>query len=188
MRRMILQGLVLAFLATLLPALSMNAAAQEATSEKSEKEAKPAPATKPVAVFRLDYTIREMEDGKVLNSRKYTLMTKEGNDWARSRVGSRVALPTGKEDSQLMWQDVGMNIDCRVHEQGETVLVDSRVDSSSIAPRELGPGANPNPVIRHVSSDDTGAVSLGKPTIIGSMDDVTSNHRFEIEVTVTQVK
>jgi len=27
-----------------------------------------------------------------------------------------------------------------------------------------------------------------KPTVIGSMDDVASNHRYEIEVTATKVK
>jgi hypothetical protein len=190
MRRMILQGVVLTFMAALFLAPSINAAAQQASTEKGEKEVKEmkqAAATKPVvAVYRVDYTIREMEDGKVLNSRKYTLMAKEGGDWARSRVGSRVSVPTGKETFQV--QNVGMNIDCAVHEQGETILLDSRIESSNLAPPGAGESTDSNPILRQVSSNVTAAVSLGKPAIIASLDDVTSNHRFEIEVTVTKVK
>jgi len=185
MRRMILPGLVLAFLGTLIPALSISAAGQEASSEKSEKEAKSAPATKPVAVYRVDYAIRELEDGKVLNTRKYMLMT-ESQGWARSRVGSRVPILGGEKG--VNYQDVGMNIDCRVRERDDMILLDTNVETSSVVPKEESRAADLAPVFRRLSSNVTAAVSLGKPSIIGSMDDVTSNHRFEIEVTVTQVK
>jgi len=185
MRRMILQGLVLAFLVTLFPALSMKAAAQEASSEKSEKEGKVAAVAKPVAVYRVDFTMREMEDGKVLNTRKYMLMT-DSQGWAKSRVGSRVPISTGNE---VTYQDVGINIDCRVRDRDDAILLDTSIESSSVVPPEQAPGSSAlRPVFRRVSSNVTGAVALGKPTIIGSMDDVTSSHRFEIEATVTQVK
>jgi hypothetical protein len=183
---MILQGLVLTFMVTLIPALSINAAAQEATAQKSEKEGKLATAKPaPVYVYRLDYTIREMENGKVLNSRKYMLMAESG-DWARSRVGNRVPNPSGEKEAP--YREVGMNIDCRVREQGEEILLDSRIGLSSVVPREPGATLNPSPFFRSVNSEVTAAVSLGKPTIIGAMDDVTTNQRFEIEVTVTKVK
>jgi hypothetical protein len=144
-------------------------------------------ATKPVAVYRVDYTIREMEDGKVLNSRKYMLMA-ESNGWARSRVGNRVPISMGEKG--VTYENVGMNIDCQVRERDDVILLHTSIESSSVVPREqaLVPSAGGNPVFRRVSSDVTAAVSMGKPTVIGSMDDVTSNRRFEIEATVTKVK
>jgi hypothetical protein len=70
------------------------------------------------------------------------------------------------------------------------MLLESYIESSSVVPREqaLVPSAGGNPVFRRVSTNVTAAVSPGKPTLIGSMDDVTSNRRFEIEATVTKVK
>jgi len=185
MRNMVFRGQALVLLAVVLSTLGLRAAAQEVSSEKSPKEGKLAAATKPVAVYRVDYTIREMEDGKVLNSRKYMLMV-ETNDWARSRVGNRVPIMGEKG---VTYENVGMSIDCRVGERDDVMLLESYIEFSSVVPREQAPTpSESNPVFRRVSSNVTAAVSPGKPTLIGSMDDVTSNRRFEIEATVTKVK
>jgi len=187
MRNVVFRGQALVLLAAVLSTLGLRAAAQEASSEKSPKEGKLAAATKPVAVYRVDYTIREMEDGKVLNSRKYMLMA-ESDGRAQSRVGNRVPITLEKGPT---YDNVGMNIDCHVRERDDVILLGTRIEFSSVVPPEQAPTPSvnyPNPVFRSVSSDVTAAVSLGKPTLIGSMDDVTSNRRFEIEATVTKVK
>ncbi len=165
----------------------MNARAQEAGLQKNAQEGKPAAARNDWDIYRVDYVIREMEGSKVLNSRKYMLMA-ETQQWSRTRVGSRVPVTVG--ENQVQYQDVGMNIDCRVREREDQRLLDTTIESSSVATPEssIATTSSPHPVIRRVNSTVTAAVTLGKPTVVGIMDDVTSNHRYEIEVTVTQVK
>ena len=193
MRRMMVRGLLLALLGTALPLTAMRVRAQEEGREKAStkvQDLKLAAVRKPSNVYRVEYTIREVEGGKVLNSRKYMLMAEE-QQWARTRVGSRVPYPTGTgEVRQIQYQDVGMSIDCRVREREDQFLLDTTVESSGVAASESSSLAisTGSPVFRRVNSTVTAAVTLGKSTIIGSMDDVTSNRRYEIEVTVTQVK
>ncbi len=193
MSRIMARGLLLALLGAAIPFSAMSVRAQEEGREKASpkaQDAAPAAPRKSSNVYRVDYAIREMEGGKVLNSRKYMLMA-EDQQWARTRVGSQVPLLSGTgEVKQLQYRDVGMNIDCRVREKEDRLLLDTTVESSGVAPSESSSVATStgNPVFRRVNSTVTAAVSLGKPTLIGSMDDVTSNHRYEIEVTVTQVK
>ncbi|MBZ5564829.1 MAG: hypothetical protein LAP13_20715 [Acidobacteriia bacterium] len=195
MRRMMVRGLLLVLIGTILPLTVMSAAAQEAgTENKAEtnahnkvQELKVATTRKASDVYRVDYTIREVEGGKVLNSRKYMLMAEEDHP-ARTRVGNRISIQMAPSVSQ--YQDVGMNIDCRVREREDQLLLDTTVESSAVAAPEGSSVAisTGSPVFRRVNTTVTAAISLGKPTIVGSMDDVTSNHRYEIEVTVTQVK
>ncbi len=195
MRRMIVRGLWLVFLGVALPLTTTNAWGQEAGTEtKSDtgvhnkvQDLKLAAVAKASNVYRVDYTIREMEGNKVLNFRKYMLMAEEDHP-ARTRVGNRISIQTAPSVSQ--YQDVGMNIDCRVRQREGQVLLETTVESSSVAPPESPSGeiAKGGPVLRRMNTTVEAAVSPGKPTIIGSMDDVTSNHRYEIEVTVAQVK
>ncbi len=198
MRRMTVRGLLSVLIGTILPLTVMSAAAQEAGAEnKAEtsahnkvQELKLAATRKASDVYRVDYTIREMEGSKMLNTRKYMLMA-ENQQWSRTRVGSRVPYVSVTGDvKQIQYQDVGMSIDCRVREREDQLLLDTTVESSGVAAPEGSSVAisTGSPVFRRVNTTVTAAISLGKPTIIGSMDDVTSNHRYEIEVTVTQVK
>jgi hypothetical protein len=184
MRRMIRQSLKLVLIAACLPLWAVSMRAQEGKLETA-----PSKEPKLSTVYRVDYTIRETEDGKVLNSRKYVLMAmthQRGDNWTRSRVGNRVPIMGEKG---VQYENVGMEVDCRVEEQDDLIVLESVIDLSSIVPREQapGPGFN-NPVLRTVHSQVKSVVSLGKPTVIGVIDDVTSNRRFEIEATVTQVK
>ncbi len=198
MRRMMVQGLLLVLVATAFPLTVMNAAAQgastekrsEAASEKSAEDLKAATTRKAANVYRVDFTIREIEGGRVLNSRKYMLMV-EDQQWARTRVGNRIPYRAGVGEGQWQYQDVGINIDCKAHEpEDRQVLLDTRISAPSLAAPEPSSGESSGrlPVLRNLSMEVTAAVTLGKPTIIGSMDDVTSNHRYEIEATVTPVK
>lgn len=181
------QVMLLTTAGLLMPA-SFAAPQEAAKASTGSKEA----STRPASVYRLDFVVRELEDGKQLNSRNYSLSAKSG-DWANLRVGSRV--PVGSVERQdykgLDYRDVGINIDCQPHErdEGGGVLLDFRFESSSIVPpdkaKEL-PSAWP--IIRQVRFSGNSLVALGKPTVISTLDDVTSNRRYEVEVTVTKVK
>jgi hypothetical protein len=136
--------------------------------------------------YRVEFVIRELEEGKRVNVRSYLMMVVE-NRVAKVRVGSRVPYAAGEH--QFQYQDVGMNIDCRLFQEPDNSLaLVTSIDWSSLAANE-GAGSLPNnPVLRQLKFTADSLIPPAKPTVIGSMDDVASNHRYEIEVTATKVK
>jgi len=173
MRRDISIRWTIALVALCLPLIPSSATAQQ--------EAK---VQKPITAYRLEFNVRELENGKRLNSRNY-MMTAEEGDYARIRVGNRVPYQTAEK--QYQYSNVGMNIDCRPREHESGVALEITVDFSSVAPQsETAPSFNP--VFRSNRSEVQAVVALGKPTIVTSLDDVESNRHYEIEVTATKVK
>ena len=81
-----------------------------------------------------------------------------------------------------------MNIDCRPRQRGDSVALYIGLESSSVVAQEQPPAAAINPVLRRQSSMIGSAVTLGKPTLVATMDDVNTNRRYEIEVTATKMK
>jgi hypothetical protein len=162
----------------------IGAPKQPSESPKAETTPKPAE-TQSSDVYRLDYAIYELEQGKRVNTRTFTLMGRAG-DWARFRVGNRVPVETG--NGQYTYQDVGVNLDAHVDERASDLTVDTNIEVSSVAkpPEELGGRANP--VFRSLKLQDCTLIELGKPALVGAIDDTVSNRRYEVELTVTKVK
>jgi hypothetical protein len=172
--------LAIALLVSCLPLIPNSASAQQ---EKGKEAA--TTEQKPVVTYRIEFNVREIEDGKRLNSRNYVMVVEEGS-YASFRVGNRVPIVGGEKGPQYL--DVGMNIDCRPRQRGDGVSLDIRVESLSVVAQEQPPTAIPNPLLRQQRSNIAPVVALGKPTVVASMDDVVSNRRYEIEVTATKVK
>jgi hypothetical protein len=173
--------LAIALIAFCLPLVPNPASAQQ---EKGKLLSVPTE-QKPLVAYRIEFNVREIEDGKRLNSRNYMMMVEEGS-YASFRVGNRVPIVGGEKGIQ--YNDVGMNIDCRPRERGDAVALEIHVESSSVVAQEQPPTATTNPVFRQQRSNISAVVTPGKPTLVASMDDVLSNRRYEIEVTATKVK
>jgi hypothetical protein len=172
--------LAIAVMAFCLPLIPRSVSAQE---EKGKLEAATTE-QKPVVAYRIEFNVREIEDGKRLNSRNYMMMAEDG-DWARVRVGTRV--PYQVAEKEFQYQNIGMNIDCRPREREDSLVLAIVVEFSSLAPRtETAPIFNP--VFRSERTEVQSIVTPGKPTLVASMDDVVTNRRYEIEVTATKVK
>ena len=69
--------------------------------------------------YRLDFEVKEIELGKVLNSRAYSTMVSteagHGRDGGSIRAGTRVPIDINSPDSKepnIQYMDVGVNIDC----------------------------------------------------------------------------
>jgi hypothetical protein len=188
MHRKVMEGLLVAFMVGCLPHFVQGAVQQredKTVTVSKEKAAVPQPRSSDA--FRVEYSVREMEDGKRINSRAYKLLVQK-DEWARVRVGSRVPYLAGEKEIQ--YADVGINIDCRIREERDTdVTLLTTFDSSSLAreDRVVGQGMS-NPVFRHVRAESASAIPFGKPTMINVVDDVVTSHQYEIEVTVTKVK
>jgi len=161
--------------------------AQENEGEKSE-------AAKTRSTFRLDFTISEMDDSKTLNSRGYTMML-TGTMVGQVRAGSRLPVQQAMSETApatTSYLDIGQSIDSRIiSEQDRYLVLDTTLEISSLAPASSGgdvPLSGKNPVIRQLKARTFGSVELGKPTMISSLDDVSSRRRFRLEVVATKIR
>lgn len=127
--------------------------------------------------YKLDLTVREMDGAKALNSRTYTI-TQRSNEWGQLRVGSRV--PSGPG-----YIEVGLNLDSRVQDREDVTAFDWRLEMSSLASE---PSGNNPPVVRQVRNNGQTLLTFGKPVLMATVDDTSSNHKFVFEVTATKLK
>jgi hypothetical protein len=132
--------------------------------------------------------VYEVENGKRLNTRKYMMLADE-EVWDRIRVGSQVPFIVGGVGSGgYQYKDIGMNIDCRPHSRENGVLLDLTVEMTSVLKPEESHQPIEHPVFRTDRSSVGAVIPLGKPTVISTMDDVSSDRRYEIEITATKVR
>ena len=174
--------------------LAVGLAAGQEKPEGKQGGAEATAQNKPVSVYRMDFVVRELENGKRINSRNYTLSAKN-NEWAGLRVGSQVPSYTFESQGNkgTKYLDAGINIDSRPEERDGEVVLSTRFESTSVVPpekafEEHGGGSSLGPTFRRVRFNGDALVSLGKPSVIATLDDVATNRRYEIEVTVTKVK
>jgi hypothetical protein len=150
-------------------------------------------AVSPPAVYRVEYVVREIEKGKPVNARSYLLMAhsdvKGKGERAAVRVGSRVPIATGtpKSDTAYQYYDVGMNIDCTLWDTDKGLIVHTNLEMNSVANSEMSSTPS-TPVIRRLHLEDDTLVVPGKSAVVGSIDDVTADRRYEVELTATKVK
>lgn len=166
-----------------------GALAQDKDKEKQEKEEV---RQIPVA-YRLDYSVSELEDGKKINTRQYSMnlsvMNGRGSsgDTNSIKIGARV--PVDTKDGEFQYLDIGSNIWNRVHLDGDTLTLEVRADFSNIAANDQPPaGQRLHPVVRQMQINGSTVVVPGKPMVIGVVDDPTSKKQFQLEVTVTKLR
>jgi len=157
--------------------------AQEAEQVKPTGEGKAVAAPeKPVHAYRLDFSVKELEEGKTINTRQYSLNL-NADDSNEIKIGTRVPVESGQ--GQYQYIDVGTSIWCRIGERSDGIPVSVRAEISNFAVPDHETG---HPVIRQLKIDASTLALLGKPMIIGSVDDPNSKRQFQLEVTVTKLK
>jgi hypothetical protein len=164
-------------------AMAPTGAAQADAAKRPDAEKTP-------GAYRLDYTVSELEDGKKINSRQYSMNSRAG-DWNEIKIGSRVPVETKGEEWQYL--DVGMNIRCRLMDQADQASLGSNVslsvhaDLSNFAIPEQQ-GQNVHPTIRQMKIDASTLTPLNKSMVLGVIDDPNSKHQFQLEVVVTKLR
>ena len=157
--------------------------AQEAEQVKPTGEGKAVAAPeKPVHAYRLDFSVRELEEGKTINTRQYSLNL-NADDPNEIKIGTRVPVESGQ--GQYQYMDVGTSIWCRIGERPDGIPVSVKAEISNFAVPDHESG---HPVIRQLKINASTLALLGKPMIIGSVDDPNSKRQFQLEVTVTKLK
>lgn len=133
--------------------------------------------------FKLDFVVRELDGGKTVSQRSYTLFTKAG-DWQQLRVGTRV--PITVDENKVQYTDVGLSVDCRIMEGPGNGALATKAEISSFATPDGEKGGTP--LLRHVQMNTLAPITPGKPVVISGVDELNSNHRFQLEVTATELK
>jgi hypothetical protein len=143
----------------------------------------------PAKFYKLDFVVKEVEAGKVLNTRSYSATVSASADHnCRIRTGNRVPVPTvSASPSTYTYLDVGVNIDCfhMKESQGELSL-DIQADISSLMQETASPPSLP-PIVRQNKWGSTVIVPLKKPTVVFSSDDVTGKRQMQLELTATPI-
>jgi hypothetical protein len=154
--------------------------------ESSEGKTKSQGWDKPLEEYHLDFSLNEIEDGKKINSRQYSMnvATNEGNE---IKIGTRV--PVESKEGEFQYLDVGTSLFARIGEmRGQTELT-VRAETSSFAMAESNSEKRDlHPIIRQLKMGGTALLPLTKTVVIGSADDPNSKREFQLEVTVTKLR
>jgi hypothetical protein len=156
---------------------------------------------KPVHAYRLDFFLNELEGDKKVNSRHYSINLDVPGERQEIKIGTRVPVATAYgagpvsggtsalSNTQFQYLDVGTHIWCSLKEHGDELELQAGSDISNI---DAGPSRETNglsqPVVRQIKIGGSTVVIPGKPIIIGSADDPTSNRQFQLEVTVSKLR
>ena len=143
--------------------------------------------------YKLAFVTYELEDGKRINQRDYTMVVMVQGQRGILKVGTRVPITTGTAggDKQFTYLDVGLEIRCQLREwEPGKIQAALDINVSSFALPEQGQnhdGLN-QPIIRNTSLTVQPVLTPGKPTMIASIDDVNSKKRMQMEVTATKAE
>src|ERR1700676_3289020 len=116
----------------LVAALAVSGGTSRALAQESGDSSKSTTleSSKPVEAYRLDFSVNELEDGKKINTRQYS-MNLNANDANEIKIGTRVPVDSGHE--QFQYLDVGTSIWCRIGERSEGIPMAVRADISTFA-------------------------------------------------------
>jgi len=163
-----------------------QARAQESDAGSTPTRTTDAKAPIPPSAYRLDYSIHELEDGRKINTRHYSLNVNE-NDANELKIGTRV--PVEVKAGETEYIDVGTSLNGRTQVGRDAqVKIFVRVDMSNFALPEQADGHDRHPLIRQLRISGSTVVEFGKPTVMGVVDDPNSKRQFQLELTVTKLR
>jgi hypothetical protein len=145
--------------------------------------------------YKLAFVMYELDDGKRTNQREYMLIVKAEYQPSSVRVSTRVPIYTEEkgEDKKITYIDVGLVIRCSLKEQVDHRLQfhsDNEI-SSFVRPDQIANSGNAGsaaPVLRTTRTESWALLTLGKPSVFTTVDDINSTKRLQIEVTATKVE
>jgi hypothetical protein len=193
MRKQMLLVAVLSFMIAAFGSARTACAQEESKESGASKTAK---VEETVDAYRLDVSFNELEDGKKLNTRHYSIDLTGGrpND---IKIGTRVPVvsatcnspsasaPSGGASEQYQYLDVGTHLSAQLISHGNELHISGDISSLDMS---AGTETRLGPVVRQIKIEGSTALVLGKPILIGSADDPNSKRQFQLEVTVTKLR
>ena len=154
----------------------------------------------PKRFYRLNYRLREGDEGKLVNQRAFVITINpertnaEGEatgdpKWWSMRAGTKVPYAAGGSEASKAYSyaDVGVNIDSRGYEIGDAFQLEVSTEITSLGTAESASAFEP-PVIRQLKVRSAVLAPFGKPSTVFTAYDPASRHRFELEVTPVREK
>ncbi len=174
----------------LIPALFAQQDAKTSADQPAKKDIVERGAKPSDSYYKLSFVIFELEDGKRVNQREYTMISRVGGS-PPSSVRSSTRVPIFVEEKKLQYVDAGLDLRCNVDDVvAGKVPVQCDVNISNFVLQE--PAAEPHsavgPVLRTMNVRTSTVLVPGKPTVISTIDDVNSKKRVQIEVTATKIE
>jgi len=161
--------------------------AQDTASNQSA--AKKEPPKK--AAYRVDFKLYELEDGKRVNQREYSLVTSAASGHRSGgsmiRIGTRV--PVSYEEKKESYINVGLDLSCALWQEDDKLWGWFAVDISTFALPEQNadPRHGGMPVLRNAHQDAETSLNPGKSLVLTTIDDLNSKKRTLIEVVATRI-
>ncbi len=149
------------------------------------------PDEQPTRYYRLDFVVKDFQDGKVLDARNYFVFVADRNRAGRPtsiRAESRVPVVTGSSGSYQGY-DLDVGIDCGYRaEMKDGLALDISVDVTTLVPAEhKSETQSLPPIVRKNRWASDVFVALRKPTTIFSSDDLESKGKLQVELTATPI-
>lgn len=141
--------------------------------------------------YKLEFTIKEVEAGKVLNSRSYSAIAMQDAKGNRVSIRAGTKMPMNVSGGNFNFWDIGVNIDCQVMAEVEgrlslSVTADiSGIPTTAETAGQAAGGANGPPAIRQNRWVSVVTIPLRKPTLVFASDDMVSKRQMQMEVTAT---
>jgi type II secretory pathway component GspD/PulD (secretin) len=174
--------------------LSQKALTVSATADEMQQVLKLiADLDQPRRVYRLTYTLAEMDGDRRIGERQFVFLAAAG---PRSvfKQGSRVPIVTGtssddKSDlnSQVQYVDVGLTIEATVGGSADNLTLQTKIEQTSLSDEKPATSI-PDPEIHQTVLDVSSLLTQGKPLVLGSLDLPGTSHRQQVEVTAEPVR
>jgi hypothetical protein len=153
---------------------------------KAQAESENTPkAERVLNAYRLDFSLNELEEGKKINTRQYSLNLNSGSS-NELQIGTRV--PVGTKQGEFHYVDVGTSIWSRIEDRNGSIALSVRAEISNFASPEQNHDPGGLPVLRQLKIGADTLALLGKPMLVGIVDDPNSKRQFQLEVTVTKLR
>jgi type II secretory pathway component GspD/PulD (secretin) len=147
---------------------------------------------RPKKLYRLTYTIAEIDGGKRVGVQHFSMVLTEGQRTVMKQ-GNKVPIMTGaynnsssQTEQQVTFIDVGMNFDATLDSYGGGARLKSKVEQLGVAEEKSGLGPQ-DPIIRQTTVEGTAFLTAGKPVVIGSLDVPGSTRHLDVDVMMEPV-
>lgn len=149
-------------------------------------------------LYKVEIDIHDTGDADARTDRRYTMLLDDSRKGV-FRVGNKVPVASGSfqpgvgsagavVNTQYTYLDIGVNIECTVHEVGGKVSLRGGLDLSTVVKHDGAPGAAnlPNPTIGQTKLEIEATIELGRPTVVAAIDDPVTARKLQVEATVTK--
>ena len=140
---------------------------------------------RPRRSYRLTYTLYELENGKRVSSRSFTLNVAQGQR-AYLRQGTRIPIVTGtasaaEKSSQVQYIDIGLNLEASIEGAAGSLRLHTKLEQTSLGDEASGMGSQ-DPVIRQSVFEEASVLTPGKAILLGSFAGAGGTKTEEVEV------